>query len=297
MADVTKGIVSSLSENVYISIDLDGSTRGSCPPSSRPTRRALLVRGDRHISGRDANRNIVGFDVMELAPIAGMAAPDYLAARLCYRLMGWLVAPVRRKENPRMSVPKKIFFTKGVGRHREELHSFELALRDAGIQKFNLVQVSSIFPPKCRIVKKEKGSSSSPRGDRLLRHEPMLQRRTDGARRLRRVRAPRGPVGVRIPQRTPRLRADREGGGDYAEDLAAAMLASTLGMEFDVDKSWDENKEIFKISGKIVRTRNVTQSVIVPRNGGLDNSRCGRRFRLLRRIGKPLSFRYIANSP
>ena len=56
-----------------------------------------------------------------------------------------------------MFVPSKVFFTKGVGRHREQLTSFELALRDAGIEKFNLVQVSSIFPPKCRIVKKEAG--------------------------------------------------------------------------------------------------------------------------------------------
>ena len=44
-------------------------------------------------------------------------------------------------------VPKKIFFTKGVGNHKEELHSFELALRNAGIEKSNLVYVSSIFPP------------------------------------------------------------------------------------------------------------------------------------------------------
>jgi arginine decarboxylase len=55
--------------------------------------------------------------------------------------------------------------------------------------------------------------------------------------------------------------------GDYAEDLAAAMLASTLGIDFNVDESWDEKKEIFKISGKIVRTRNVTQSAIA-KNGG-----------------------------
>ena len=54
-----------------------------------------------------------------------------------------------------MFVPSKVFFTKGVGRHREQLTSFELALRDAGIEKYNLVQVSSIFPPKCRIIKKE----------------------------------------------------------------------------------------------------------------------------------------------
>jgi arginine decarboxylase len=54
--------------------------------------------------------------------------------------------------------------------------------------------------------------------------------------------------------------------GDYAEDLAAAMLASTLGIEFDEDKSWDEKKEFYRISDKIVRTTNVTQSSIV-KNG------------------------------
>jgi len=51
--------------------------------------------------------------------------------------------------------------------------------------------------------------------------------------------------------------------GDYAEDLAAAMLASTLGIEFDEDKDWDEKKEVFRISNKIVRTTNVTQSAVI----------------------------------
>ncbi|GAJ02068.1 unnamed protein product, partial [marine sediment metagenome] len=55
--------------------------------------------------------------------------------------------------------------------------------------------------------------------------------------------------------------------GEYAEDLAAAMLASTMGIDFDIDESWDEKKEIFKISGKIVRTRDITQSSIV-KDGG-----------------------------
>ena len=54
--------------------------------------------------------------------------------------------------------------------------------------------------------------------------------------------------------------------GNYAEDLAAAMLASTLGIEFDEDKNWDEKKEVFKISDKIVRTTNITQSSVV-KNG------------------------------
>jgi arginine decarboxylase len=51
--------------------------------------------------------------------------------------------------------------------------------------------------------------------------------------------------------------------GDYAEDLAAAMLASTLGIEFDEDKCWDEKKDVYRISGKIVKTTNITQSAIV----------------------------------
>jgi arginine decarboxylase len=51
--------------------------------------------------------------------------------------------------------------------------------------------------------------------------------------------------------------------GDYAEDLAAAMLASTLGIDFNLDESWDEKRDIFRISGRIVATRNITQSSII----------------------------------
>ena len=54
-------------------------------------------------------------------------------------------------------VPKRIFFTKGVGRHKQELQSFELALRNAGIEKSNIVSVSSIIPPNCKIITREKG--------------------------------------------------------------------------------------------------------------------------------------------
>ena len=55
--------------------------------------------------------------------------------------------------------------------------------------------------------------------------------------------------------------------GDYAEDLAAQMLATTLGIDFDVDKSYDEKKETWKISGKIVRTTEITQSATGDKNG------------------------------
>ena len=54
-------------------------------------------------------------------------------------------------------VPKEVFFTDGVGKHRTRLQSFELALRDADIEVFNLVRVSSIFPPHCKVVSRTRG--------------------------------------------------------------------------------------------------------------------------------------------
>ena len=55
--------------------------------------------------------------------------------------------------------------------------------------------------------------------------------------------------------------------GDYAEELAAEMLATTLDVEFDPETSWDEKKQIYRLSNKIVRTANVTQSAVGDKRG------------------------------
>ena len=55
--------------------------------------------------------------------------------------------------------PREVFFTKGVGKHRNRLQSFELSLRKAGIEACNLVRVSSILPPQCKIIPKARGLS------------------------------------------------------------------------------------------------------------------------------------------
>ncbi|HKN47266.1 MAG TPA: pyruvoyl-dependent arginine decarboxylase, partial [Candidatus Polarisedimenticolia bacterium] len=55
-------------------------------------------------------------------------------------------------------VPKKLHLTKGVGKHREKLSSFEMALRSAGIASYNLVRVSSIFPPHCKLISPQEGT-------------------------------------------------------------------------------------------------------------------------------------------
>ena len=166
-------------------------------------------------------------------------------------------------------VPKMIFFTKGVGTHKEELHSFELALRDAGIEKCNLVQVSSIFPPACKVISKERGLKELKPGaitycvlSRCCSNEP---RRLLAASVGCAIPADKKTYGY-ISEHHSFGQTERQA-GDYSEDLAAAMLASTLGIDFNIDESWDEKKEIFKISGKIVSTRNITQSSIVKKHG------------------------------
>jgi arginine decarboxylase len=158
--------------------------------------------------------------------------------------------------------PKKVFFTKGVGRHKEKLASFELALRDAGIEKFNLVTVSSILPPNCKIVTKEKGLQELQAGE--IVHCVLARNETNENNRL--VVA---SIGCGIPADSNAYGylsehhsygETDEKAGEYAEDLAASMLATTLGIEFDSEKGWDEREQMYKLSGKIVRTRNITQS-------------------------------------
>lgn len=166
-------------------------------------------------------------------------------------------------------VPKKVFFTKGAGVHKEKLASFELALREAGIEKFNLVSVSSIFPPNCQIVNREEGLKELNPGE--IVHCVLARCETNEANRLTLA-----SVGCAIPadNNTYGYLSEHHGygeneteAGDYAEDLAASMLASTLGIEFDADKDWNEKEEVFKMSGKIVKTTNITQTAFGKKGG------------------------------
>ena len=159
-------------------------------------------------------------------------------------------------------VADKIFFTKGVGRHKEKLQSFELALRDAGISQFNLVYVSSIYPAGCKKINKKEGLKHLKPGQVL--HTVLARNDTNEPNRLIAT-----SIGVALPldqnqygylsEHHPFGETD-EKAGEYAEDLAASMLASTLGLEFDSNKAWNEREQFFKMSGKIVKTYNITQS-------------------------------------
>ena len=144
-----------------------------------------------------------------------------------------------------------------------------MALRDAGLAPFNLVYVSSIFPPNCKLISRVQGQKQLYPGQIVF--SVVSSNATNEPHRL--IAA---SIGLAIP-------ADRSSygylsehhsfgekedvAGDYAEDLAAEMLATTQGVEFDPDRSWDEKREIWKISNKIVKSTSITKTAVGNKDG------------------------------
>jgi arginine decarboxylase len=166
-------------------------------------------------------------------------------------------------------VPKQVFFTNGVGKHARKLQSFELALRKAGIEKCNLVRVSSIFPPQCKIISKARGISQLEAGQ--ITFVVLAEAATDEPSRL---------VGAGVGLAQPADKhiygyiSEYHGFGmkrgkieDMVEDMAATMLATTLGIDFDPETNYDDRKEIYRMSGKIVRSRSCVQTAEGDKNG------------------------------
>jgi len=166
-------------------------------------------------------------------------------------------------------VPKKVFFVKGSGVHKDRLASFEAALRDAGIEKCNLVYVSSILPPNCKIVSKDDGLKQLSPG--AITFCVMARNETNEPNRL--VSA---AIGVGMPSNNEHygylsehhaFGETDEKAGEYAEDLAATMLATTLGVEFDPNSAWEEREQTYKASGHIFKTTHACQSAQGNKNG------------------------------
>ena len=168
-----------------------------------------------------------------------------------------------------MYVPQRIFLTKGVGKSKEQLTSFEMALRNASIAPFNLVSVSSIYPAGCRVISKEKGLQKLSSGQ--IVHAVYSKNSTCEPGRMI-----TSSIGLAIPKDETAygylsehhgFGENADQAGNYAEDLAAEMLATILGVDFDSNLSWDEKRELWNISGKIVKTRNITQAATGDKTG------------------------------
>ncbi len=166
-------------------------------------------------------------------------------------------------------IPQEAFFTWGVWRHKERLQSFEWALRQAGIAQYNLVRVSSIYPPNCKIISRSRG------GAKLGAGEVVYAVLTDSSTNEK-GRLIFSGVGLAVPAKGNSYGYISEHhcygmtakqGADYVEDMAASMLASTLGIRFDPETGYDERKEIYRMSGKIVQTRAMVQTATGGKNG------------------------------
>ena len=166
-------------------------------------------------------------------------------------------------------IPKKVFFTKGAGKHLTRLQSFELALRKAGIETCNLVRVSSILPPGCKVIPRSRGLEQIKPGQ--ITFVVLADASTDEPSRM-------VGAGIGLAQAADGKHygyiSEHHGYGmteiriaDMVEDMAATMLATTLGIEFDPATAYDDRKEIYRMSGKIVRSLACVQTAEGDKNG------------------------------
>jgi arginine decarboxylase len=164
--------------------------------------------------------------------------------------------------DPLLYVPSKMFFTKGKGTHKDYLTSFELALRDAQIADLNLVSVSSIKPAHCKIVGIKQGREYLHSGQIVF--AVMARSATNEPNRL--IAASIGLARPMDDNQYGYLSEHHSTGqteqkaGDYAEDMAMEMLATTVGLPNNPSLTWDQKEEQWKLSGRIYKTQNFTQS-------------------------------------
>jgi arginine decarboxylase len=153
-----------------------------------------------------------------------------------------------------------MFLTRGIGIHRDRLTSFEFALRDADIEQQNLVTVSSIMPPGCELITREAGVATMKPGEITF----CVMARSETDEPGRRINASIGLARPADPSMYGYI-AEHHGhgmieqeSGDYAEDLAATMLATTFGIDFDSDAAWNERKRVYEHSHLIIDSMSIS---------------------------------------
>ena len=157
----------------------------------------------------------------------------------------------------------------GCGKAKEKLASFEMALRDAGIAEYNLVKVSSILPPNCKIINKKKGISMLSPGQIVF--VVMSEQSTNEPGRQ--ITA---SVGIAIPPDRSKhgylsehhsYGQTKKESGIYSKNLAAYMLATIMDGSINAEKNYNQQKDLWKIKGKPIQTKEVTSYSCGDQNG------------------------------
>jgi len=167
-------------------------------------------------------------------------------------------------------IPKYVFLTRGVGVHKNQLTSFDFALRNANIDTYNLVRVSSILPPKCKEISKDEKTKYLSEGE--IVHCVLSENSTNEPHRL--ISA---SIGVANPpdERVHGYLSEHhdygksdEACGAHAEALAVEMFASGKGIDFDPETYCPEKySKTYKIKDYVLRTRNIVQSASGTKDG------------------------------
>lgn len=99
-------IVEALSDDVYITVDLDVIDPSECPGVGTPEPGGLTwFEITDLVAALAKRRRIVGFDLMELMPIGGDTRSEFLAARLLYRMWGWTLVSQGKHPGPAADRP------------------------------------------------------------------------------------------------------------------------------------------------------------------------------------------------
>lgn len=156
----------------------------------------------------------------------------------------------------------KLFLTEGVGYHREKLISFEMALRDARIAQFNLVRVSSIYPPGAQFISLEEGVDRLTPGE--IVHCVLSENATNQADHL--IAA---SVGVALPPdaNTHGFLAEHHSFDEehteaarHAESMAATMLSTLMNWPGAEDPCYDADHGVWIVGDSVVRSTSVVQA-------------------------------------
>ena len=168
-----------------------------------------------------------------------------------------------------MLVPGRLFLTRGSGRHREKLISWEMALHDARISCFNLVRVSSIFPPGCKLVGREEGLKALVPGQVVF--AVISNNATSEPGRL--IAAAIGLATPRDSNRHGYLSEHHSFGetadatGNHAQSLAVQMLSASLGLSPREDAAGNDRKRRWERCGEFAETTSVAQCATGDRGG------------------------------
>jgi arginine decarboxylase len=160
--------------------------------------------------------------------------------------------------NMRVGLGNILLPPKGLGVHRHALVAFEFALRDADIEQQNLVYVSSLLPPRCEVITREAGVELLRPGDITFGVLARSETNEFGIGLAR----PADPDVYGYISEQHGYGMTAEASGEQAEDLAATMLASTLGLDFDPEAAWNERKQIYEHSSLIIDSTSITAAAV-----------------------------------